>query len=104
MPREEWPDVEAITAAKQRLLERMPGWRTPAAYGVTLVSSDADVRFPVVNVPVHELPSIVLGLVTGRRTGSGTYELSPSELEAAIALGIGRGGADVQPPELVVLA
>ncbi|WAL69131.1 hypothetical protein ORV05_15635 [Amycolatopsis cynarae] len=90
MTREHWDTVEAIMAAKRRLIDRMPGWETPAAYGVTLVpgsSTDpADVHFPVVNVPVHELPSLVLALLTGRRGGSGTYELARSELEAAVAL------------------
>lgn len=63
----------------------MPGWVAPQTYGVTLVQS-SEVRFPVVNVPVHELPSLVLGLITGHRRGSATYELTPSELEAAITL------------------
>lgn len=44
------------------------------------------VNFPVVNVPVHGLPALVLGLLTGRRGQSATYELTPNELEAAIAL------------------
>jgi hypothetical protein len=84
---ERWETVEAIMGAKQRLAERMPGWVTPVTYGVTLTKPGSpEVRFPVVNVPVHELPSLVLGLVTGHRSGSATYELTPSELEAAIAL------------------
>jgi hypothetical protein len=84
---EQWETVEAIAAAKRRLMDRMPGWVTPATYGVVLVQhGSTEVKFPVVNVPLHELPSVVLGLVTGQRAGSATYEMTPSELEAAVAL------------------
>lgn len=87
MTREQWDTIEAIMTAKERLATRMPGWLAPQTYGVTLVpAGSSEVRFPVVNVPVHELPSLVLGLITGHRGGSATYELTPSELEAAITL------------------
>jgi hypothetical protein len=87
---EAWDTQEKIDEAKRRLAARMPGWQVPAAYGIALVP-DADlatseVSFPVVNVPVHGLPALVLGLLTGRRHESATYELSPSQLETAIAL------------------
>jgi hypothetical protein len=90
MSREAWETVEEINAAKERLSARMPRWRMPAAYGVVLVPEAKlgtdDVRFPVVNNPVHGLPALVLGLVTGRRDESGTFDLSPSELDGAVAL------------------
>lgn len=74
----------------QHFASRMSGWQTPAAYGVVLVPQSllgtSGVHFSVVNVPVHGLPAMVMGLLTGRRAETGTYELSPSELDAAIAL------------------
>lgn len=89
MGREVWDTQEKIDAAKQRLAERIPGWQTPAVYGVVLVPpaslETSEVIFPVVNVAVHGLPAPVLGLLTGRRHTSGTYELSSSELGAPIA-------------------
>lgn len=90
MAQEAWSTTEEIAAAKARLAARMPGWVRPAAYGLVLVAeADLDgegVRFPVVNNPVHELPALVLSLLTGRRHETATHELSPSELDAAIAL------------------
>lgn len=87
---EAWATPAAIASAKARLAGRMLGWQKPAAYGLLLVGeaglgSDR-VRFPVVNNPVHELPALVLGLVTGRRSETGTFELTPSELAGCIAL------------------
>jgi len=68
----------------------MPGWLRPVAYGLVLVPEAARgterVSFPVVNQPVHELPALVLGLLTGRRDETATFELSPSKLDAAITL------------------
>lgn len=68
----------------------MPGWLCPVAYGIVLVPEvdrgTERVHFPVVNQPVHELPALVLGLLTGRRAETATFELTPSELDAAIAL------------------
>ncbi len=85
-----WATPEQIDAAKARLRARMPGWQDPAAFGVALVApsavGSAEVSFPVVNNPVHGLPALVLGLITGRRGGSATIELTPSELDAAITL------------------
>jgi hypothetical protein len=87
---ETWDTADKIANAMQRFGDRMHGWRAPAAYGVVLVPQSclgtSSVRFPVVNVPVHGLPAMVMGLITGRRSETGTYDLSPSELNAAIAL------------------
>lgn len=87
---EAWDTPAKISAAIDRLTSRMPGWSTPVAYGVVLVPEEdlgtARVRFPVVNQPVHELPALVLALLAGRRTETATFELTSSELDAAITL------------------
>lgn len=89
---EGWPTLELIQAAVDRLLDQLPGWTPPAAYGVALVPASADSSspkwsFPVVNVGwLHRLPALVLGVVTGRRSGTETFELSPAELRRAVEL------------------
>jgi hypothetical protein len=86
---EQWPTVELIQAAVDRFTSQMPGWTPTAAYGVTFVPLDEDASwsFPVVNVGwLHRLPALVLGIVTGRRTGTGTYALSPADLRRAVDL------------------
>ena len=88
-PDEQWPTLELIRAAVDRFTAQMPGWTPTAAYGVTLVPPDEDTSwsFPVVNVGwLHRLPALVLGIVTGRRTGTGTYELAPADLQRAVDL------------------
>lgn len=85
-----WETPEAIAAAMRELTDSMPGWRPCAAHGVVLVPPDAsgtgDVRFPVVNVGAHGLPALVLGVITGRRNETATYELDRSQLERAVAM------------------
>ena len=75
---EEWSTLEQIRAAVDRFTSQMPGWTPTAAYGVAFVPLDdnASWSFPVVNVGwLHRLPALVLGIVSGRRTGTGTYDL-----------------------------
>ena len=90
MSQETWETPEKIAVAMRRFAGRMRGWEAPAAYGVVLVPQSrlgtSAVHFSVVNVPVHGLPAMVMGLLTGRRSEAGTYDLSPSELDGAIAL------------------
>lgn len=104
MSQETWVRPEKIAAAMQRFAGRMRGWQAPAAFGVVLVPQSrlgtSAVHFSVVNVPVHGLPAMVMGLLTGRRSESETWDLSPSELDWTIAFaGSRRGGAHVQPTE-----
>lgn len=79
---------EKIDAVMAAMAASMPGWVPPAAYGLTLVPMDAlgttSVRFPVVNVGVHAFPALALAEVTGRRSETGTYELSAEELGRAV--------------------
>ena len=86
---EQWPTVELIQAAVDRFTAEMPGWTPTAAYGVAFVPTDEAVpwSFPVVNVGwLHRLPALVLRIVTGRRTGTGTYDLAPADLQRAVDL------------------
>lgn len=57
--RQRWDTPEKIDAAMRELVATMPGWVSPAAHGVVLVSQDSlgapDVHFPVVNVGAHAL-------------------------------------------------
>lgn len=88
---EEWPTLELIQAAVDRFIDQLPGWAPTAAYGVALVPVSANGgpawSFPVVNVGwLHRLPALVLGIVTGRRSGTDTFELSSAELRRAVEL------------------
>jgi hypothetical protein len=47
---------------------------------------DSTVTFPVVNVGVHTLPAVVMGLVVGRVDETATFELTADHLERAIEL------------------
>jgi hypothetical protein len=89
-PEQRWETPERIAAAMRQLADSMPGWQPPAAHGVVLVPPDAsgttDVHFPVVNVATHGLPALVLGVITGRRHETATYELDRSQLERAVAM------------------
>lgn len=89
--RENWPTLELIQTAVDRFTDQLPGWSPTAAYGVALVpppaAAEAVWSFPVVNVGwVHRLPALVLGIVTGRRSGTATFELTPVELRRAVEL------------------
>lgn len=79
---------EKIDAVMRRMVDSMPGWVPPVAYGVVLVPPDAIgttlVRFPVVNVGVHGFPALALAEVTGRRSETATYEVSADDLNRAV--------------------
>ena len=87
---ERWETVAEIDAAVQRFTDQLPGWRLPEAYGVVFVPPDKvgtrEVTFPVVNVGLHRLPALVLGLLTGRADETATYELTQPLLARAVDL------------------
>ncbi len=62
---------EKVDAQRGLQMDTMPGWVPPVAHGVVLVPPDssgtADVRYPVVNVGSHGLPTLVMGAITGPR-------------------------------------
>lgn len=104
---EEWSTLEQIQAAVDRFTDQMPGWSPTAAYGVALVPHESDGSstwsFPVVNVEwVHRLPALVLGIVTGRRSGTETYELTADQLRKAVdLLGPAEAATMLQHPNLL---
>jgi len=82
-----WPTKAEVLAAKDAYELTMPTWEQPAAYALGVEQPEGSVEWHVINHPnTHELPAVVLGLVTGHRTGSTTHYISPSQLEHAIAM------------------
>lgn len=70
--------------------EQIPLWKPPAAHAAVLVPHEqldsTDVLFPVINVGTHRLPALIMGIITGRVDGSGTYELSRDDLLRAVEM------------------
>jgi hypothetical protein len=83
-----WETVDEIEAVLAWFERQIPGWRRPVAHGVTLVRGGAPgtVRFPVVNVAGHDLPAVVMALVTGRVAETGTFPVSCAQLDRAIEM------------------
>jgi hypothetical protein len=81
-----WETVEKITAARERLIADIPGWRLPAAYGIATIEEDGQIRFARTNVGVHPLPAVVMATVLGHLTGSASYRLDEATLARAIRL------------------
>ena len=86
MQREKWSTKEEIAAARASFEEAIPGWQSPAAYGLGLSSGEVTTFAVVNNRGEHLLPGVVLATVCGHSSGTATYELSESELERAISL------------------
>lgn len=81
---EQWNTRDEIIAGLTRLEEGHPGWERPAAYAVG-VHREGRTTFTLVNVGERLLPAIALGLACGHTSGTATYELTPEQLDAAIA-------------------
>ncbi|MEU6249290.1 hypothetical protein [Glycomyces sp. NPDC047010] len=82
---DEWPTPEAIGAAREAMIARIPGWTLPAAYGLA-VESGAGFEFPRVNAGVHPLPAVVMATVLGHGGGSASYAVDLELLDLAIRL------------------
>ena len=84
----DWSTPEGLAAIKDALAATIDGWRPPAAYavGISPASSSPELEFPHVNAPggTHGLPAVVLAKLLGHVSGTQTYELSRSQLEAAV--------------------
>lgn len=84
---ERWVTVEELLAAKQRLIDAMPGYKTPVAYSVARRDGDELVFAHINEVGgTHELPAVVLATVCGYRRGNVTVAMTHAEFADAIAL------------------
>ncbi len=97
--------VEEISAAREQIEASMPGYQSPAAYGIgigTVGPSGAilDVWYPHVNVGQHSYTAAVAANVLGYTAGTRTYELSPSDLDAMITEIQAAEEVDVPHPNL----
>lgn len=81
---EQWNTREEIVAGLTRMEEGHPGWERPVAYAVG-VHRGGVTTFTLTNVGERLLPAIALGLACGHTGGNATYELTPEQLDAAIA-------------------
>lgn len=101
----DWSTREGLTAIAEHLGSRIEGYATPAAFavGITPASSSAEIEFPHIHV-THGRPSIgaaVLATVLRHSHGTGTYDLTTAELEAAIeALAPASACTDLPHPNL----
>ena len=80
-----WHTVEELGSARQRLIDAMPGWRAPSAYGLGRLRG-AELHFERVETGEHVLPGVVLAFVTGYTHGVRAYRLSESTLDRAIEM------------------
>ncbi|WP_112135495.1 hypothetical protein [Glycomyces dulcitolivorans] len=81
-----WETVEKITAARERLIADLPGWRLPAAYGIAVIDADDTVAFARANIGVHPLPAVVMATILGHGTESAAYLVDATALDQAIRL------------------
>lgn len=75
-----------LAAAWSRFAAQIPGYESPAAYGVGSVDLTGNIHFPHVNRGAHGLPAVVMASVCGHTTGTRSYEISVDELNGAIDL------------------
>lgn len=98
--------LDEINAAREELEASIDGWQAPVAYGlgvgtVSPNGSVLDVAYPHVNGPAHRFPALALAKVLGHTAGSGTYEMSSDQLDAAIAtIEPAEACTDVEHPNL----
>lgn len=87
---QQWITAEDIAAARERFIAAIDGWRPPVAHGVAFVPGGAPAivpaHFRIVNTVEHRLPAVVLAHVVGHTAGSAGYEVTPEQLDRAIAL------------------
>jgi hypothetical protein len=88
MTEPDWSTPEGLDAIRDQLAATIEGWQAPVAHavGLTPASSSAELEFRHVNLPGgrHGLPAVVLAKVVGHTSGNATYELSRSQLSAAV--------------------
>lgn len=84
---DQWDTPEKIAEATEAFAASVEGWQEPAAYavGISSATSSPECDFPVVNAGTRMLPALVMAKVVGHVSGTATYPLTTSQLEAAIA-------------------
>jgi hypothetical protein len=83
---EQWRTPEELDAARVRLERAIPGWQLPAAWAIGRAGDHDTTVFEQVNVADGYLPAVVLATVVGHAHGSGSYPLTMTELDRAIAM------------------
>ena len=97
--------VEEIAAARKELEGSMPGYQSPAAFGIGISTvgpsgSNLDVWYPHVNVGEHSYPAAAAAKVLGYSSGTRTYALSPADLDGMITEISAAETVDVPHPNL----
>ncbi|MGW0658707.1 hypothetical protein [Streptodolium elevatio] len=90
---ENWTTAADLAAARERFEAAIPGWRTPAAFGMGTVASGTDAEadgaaaeFPVANAGGAALSAVVLATACGHRTGTASYDLTVDQVGRAVEL------------------
>lgn len=91
-----WTTKAEVLAAKDAYELAMPTWQQPDSYALGVEQPDRSIEWQVINHPnTHELPAVVLGMVTGHRTGTATHHITTDRLDHAIAMLEPAGACDV---------
>ncbi|MGG5258206.1 hypothetical protein [Phycicoccus avicenniae] len=102
----DWSTPEGLAAIRAHLVDRIEGWREPAAHAVGLspASSTPDWDFPHVTASPGARPAlatVVLATILGHDGSTATLPLSHSDLEAAVdSLAPAEACTDVPHPNL----
>jgi hypothetical protein len=83
---ERWITDADLATARQRFAAQIPGFRSPAAYGVARIDAGR-LTFGFVNKPdsIHRLPAIALATICGYTFRTGVFPLSLEEFSGAVA-------------------
>lgn len=98
-----WSTLDEIHAALGRFTAAIPGWETPAGYGIGIMDAgdSRQAAFPVVNVGAHRLPAVVMSTVLKHVSGTAAYRFGPAEFDDALAqLAPAEACTDEQHPNL----
>lgn len=83
---ERWETVDDIRNARLRFEAAIPGWRTPAAFGLGEIDENGRIDFFRVNTRDHALPAVVLATVCECRGETGSHRMTRDDLAKAIDL------------------
>lgn len=82
-----WSTDEKLASAVKHFTENIPGYVTPAAYGVARLD-DGNLTFGEVNDVgnTRRLPAVILAFACGYSAETATYELSAEQMTEAATL------------------